>query len=80
MQKHRDDPDLLLALGLICQRLSFWGRPGTISQRLLPCTLHGAISLAEVLEKMGESSASADTYRRGLVAAHSVAGSETGQG
>ena len=82
LQKHRDDPDLLLALGLICQRLSFWGKARdylSAAVALQPST-RAYLCLAEVLEKMGESSASADTYRRGLVAAHSIAGSETGEG
>jgi HemY protein len=71
LQKHRDDPDLLLALGLICQRLSFWGKARdylSAAVALQPST-QAFISLAEVLEKTGDSSASADSYRRGLLAA-----------
>jgi HemY protein len=71
LQKHRDDPDLLLALGIICQRLSFWGKARdylSAAVALQPST-QAFISLAEVLEKMGDSSASADSYRRGLLAA-----------
>jgi HemY protein len=71
LQKHRDDPDLLLALGLICQRLSFWGKARdylSAAVALQPST-QAFISLAEVLEEMGDSSASADSYRRGLLAA-----------
>ena len=71
LQKHRDDPDLLLALGLICQRLSFWGKARdylSAAVALQPST-QTYIALAEVLEKVGDSSASAETYRRGLMAA-----------
>ena len=71
LQKHRDDPDLLLALGIICQRLSFWGKARDYlsdAVALQPST-QAFISLAEVLEKTGDSSASADSYRRGLLAA-----------
>lgn len=71
LQKHRDDPDLLLALGIICQRLSFWGKARdylTAAVTLRPST-QAYLSLAEVLEKVGDSSASADIYRRGLLAA-----------
>ena len=72
LQKHRDDSALLLALGLICQRLSFWGKARdylSAAVALQPST-QAYISLAEVLEKVGDSSASADIYRRGLLAAH----------
>jgi len=61
----------LLALGLICQRLSFWGKARdylTEAVALRPST-QAFIALAEVLEKAGDSSASADIYRRGLLAA-----------
>jgi len=71
LQKHREDADLLLALGLICQRLSFWGKARdylTEAVALRPTT-QGFIALAEVLDKAGDSSASADIYRRGLLAA-----------
>lgn len=71
LQKHRDDPDLLLALGLICQRLSFWGKARdylSAAATMQPST-QAFISLAEVLEKVGDSGASADSYRRGLLAA-----------
>ena len=71
LQKHRDDPDLLLALGLICQRLKFWGKARdylSAAVTLRPST-QAYISLAEVLEKVGDGSASADIYRRGLLAA-----------
>ena len=71
LQKHRDDADLLLALGLICQRLSFWGKARdylTEAVALRPST-EAFIALAEVLEKAGDSRASADIYRRGLMAA-----------
>ena len=71
LQKHREDADLLLALGLICQRLSFWGKARdylSAAVALCPST-QAYLSLAEVLEKVGDSSASADSYRRGLLAA-----------
>ena len=71
LQKHRHDPDLLLALGLICQRLSFWGKSRdylSAAVALQPST-QAFISLAKVLEKVGDSTASAEIYRRGLLAA-----------
>jgi len=71
LQKHRDDADLLLALGLICQRLSFWGKARdylSAAVALQPLT-QTYIALAEVLERVGDSSASAEIYRRGLLAA-----------
>ncbi len=74
LQKHPDDPVLLLALGLICQRLSFWGKARdylSAAVALQPST-RAYISLAEVLEKIGDSSASADIYRRGLLAAQQL--------
>lgn len=74
LQKHPDDPVLLLALGLICQRLSFWGKARdylSAAVALQPST-RAYISLAEVLEKIGDSSASAAIYRRGLLAAQQL--------
>ena len=73
LQKHRDDPDLLLALGLICQRLSFWGkaRDYLSSAVALQPSTQAYLCLAEVLEKTGDSSASAKTYKKGLLAVRS---------
>ena len=71
LHKHRDDPGLLLTLGLICQRLSIWGKARdylSAAVALQPST-QAYIALAEVLEKIGDSSGSADIYRRGLLAA-----------
>ena len=81
LQKHRDDPDLLLALGLICRRLSFWGkaRDYLSSAVALQPSTQAYLCLAEVLEKTGDSDASVDTYRRGLLAAQSVAGLKPGR-
>jgi HemY protein len=71
LHKHPDDRDLLLALGLICQRLSFWGKArdylsAAVAQQ--PST-QAYIALADVLEKIGDSQASGEVYRRGLLAA-----------
>ena len=71
LQTHRDDPGLLLTLGLICQRLSFWGkaRDYLSAAVALQSSTQAYIALAEVLEKIGDSSGSAEIYRRGLLAA-----------
>jgi HemY protein len=69
--QHREDADLLLALGQICQRLQFWGKAKdylTAAVRLRP-SIQGSICLAAVLEKMGDSKASAEAYRQGLISA-----------
>jgi len=69
--QHREDADLLLALGQICQRLQFWGKAKdylTAAVRLRP-SIQGSICLAAVLEKMGDSKASAEAYRQGLIRA-----------
>ena len=69
--RHREDADLLLALGQICQRLQFWGKAKdylTAAVRLRP-SIQGSICLAAVLEKMGDSKASAEAYRQGLISA-----------
>ena len=73
--QHPDDPELLLALGLICQRLNFWGkaRDYLSSAVALQPSTQAYICLAEVLEKIGDSKASADTYQRGLMAAQKEA-------
>ena len=69
--KHGEDADLLLALGRICQRLKFWGKAKdyfTTAVRLRP-SVQGSIYLANVLEKIGDSNASAEAYKQGLLAA-----------
>ena len=69
--QHREDADLLLALGQICQRLQFWGKAKdylTAAVRLRP-SIQGSICLAAVLGKMGDSKASAEAYRQGLISA-----------
>ena len=69
--QHREDADLLLALGQICQRLQFWGKAKdylTVAVRLRP-SVQGSICLAAVLEKMGDSKASTEVYRQGLISA-----------
>ena len=69
--QHREDADLLLALGQICQRLQFWGKAKdylTAAVRLRP-SIQGSICLAAVLEKMGDSKASAEACRQGLISA-----------
>lgn len=67
---HSEDADLLLALGRICRRLEFMGKARdylstaiTIDPR--PQTY---LELAQVLDILGESDASADVYRQGLEA------------
>lgn len=69
--QHGEDADLLLALGRICQRLKFWGKAKdyfTTAVRLRP-SVQGSIYLANVLEKIGDSNASAEAYKQGLLAA-----------
>ena len=69
--QHLDDADLLLALGQICQRLQFWGKAKdylTTAVKLRP-SVQGSIYLATVLDKIGDSKASAEVYRQGLLAA-----------
>jgi len=69
--KHGEDADLLLALGRICQRLKFWGKAKdyfTTAVKLRP-SVQGSIYLASVLEKIGDSNASAEAYKQGLLAA-----------
>ena len=69
--QHGEDADLLLALGRICQRLKFWGKAKdyfTTAVRLRP-SVQGSIYLASVLEKIGDSNASAEAYKQGLLAA-----------
>jgi HemY protein len=69
--QHSDDADLLLALGQICQRLQFWGKAKdylTTAVKLRP-SVQGSIYLATVLDKIGDSKASAEVYRQGLLAA-----------
>ncbi len=69
--QHSEDPDLLLALGQICQRLQFWGKAKDylIAAVKLRPSVQGSINLAAVLEKIGDSKASAEAYRQGLLAA-----------
>lgn len=69
--QHSEDPDLLLALGQICQRLQFWGKAKDylIAAVKLRPSVQGSINLAAVLEKIGDSKASAEAYRLGLLAA-----------
>ena len=69
--QHGEDADLLLALGRICQRLKFWGKAKdyfTTAVKLRP-SVQGSIYLASVLEKIGDSNASAEAYKQGLLAA-----------
>jgi len=69
--QHGEDADLLLALGRICQRLKFWGKAKdyfTTAVRLRP-SVQGSIYLANVLEKIGDSNASAEAYKQGFLAA-----------
>ena len=69
--QHSEDADLLLALGKICQRLQFWGKAKdylTAAVKLRP-SVQGSIYLATVLEKIGDSKASADVYKQGLLSA-----------
>jgi len=69
--QHGEDADLLLALGRICQRLKFWGKAKdyfTTAVKLRP-SVQGSIYLASVLEKIGDSIASAEAYKQGLLAA-----------
>jgi HemY protein len=69
--QHSEDPDLLLALGQICQRLQFWGKAKdylSAAVKLRP-SVQGSIYLAAVLETIGDSIASAEAYRNGLLAA-----------
>ena len=69
--QHGEDADLLLALGRICQRLKFWGKAKdyfTTAVKLRP-SVQGSIYLANVLEKIGDSNASAEAYKQGLLAA-----------
>ena len=69
--QHSDDADLLLALGQICQRMQFWGKAKdylTTAVKLRP-SVQGSIYLATVLDKIGDSKASAEVYRQGLLAA-----------
>ena len=71
LAQHSEDPDLLLALGQICQRLQFWGKAKdylVAAVKLRP-SVQGSIYLATVLEKIGDSKASAEAYREGLLAA-----------
>ena len=69
--QHSEDPDLLLALGQICQRLQFWGKAKDylIAAVKLRPSVQGSINLAAVLEKIGDSKASTEAYRQGLLAA-----------
>ena len=71
LAQHSADPDLLLALGQICQRLQFWGKAKDYlvhSVKLRP-SIQGSIYLAAVLEKIGDSNASAEVYKQGLLMA-----------
>ena len=71
LAQHSEDPDLLLALGKICQRLQFWGKAKdylVAAVKLRP-SVSGSIYLASVLEKIGDSKASGEAYRKGLLAA-----------
>lgn len=71
LAQHSEDPDLLLALGKICQRLQFWGKAKdylVAAVKLRP-SVSGSIYLASVLEKIGDSKASGEAYREGLLAA-----------
>lgn len=70
LSNHGEDPELLLALGRICRRLGFMGK----ARDYLTCAVNldpspqAYLELAEVLEAMGETQASADMYREGLQA------------
>jgi HemY protein len=69
--QHSEDADLLLALGKICQRLQFWGKAKDYlmaAVKLRP-SVQGSIYLATLLEKIGDSKASADVYKQGLLSA-----------
>ena len=69
--QHSEDADLLLALGQICQRLQFWGKAKdylTAAVKLRP-SVQGSIYLANVLNKIGDSKASAEAYKQGLLSA-----------
>ena len=66
---HPKDADLILALGLICDRAKLFGKARDyLSQAIkLRPSVQAYVGLAGVLEHMGETRASADTYRRGLL-------------
>jgi len=68
---HREDADLLLALGQICQRMQFWGKAKdylTVAIKLRP-TAQGYAALAAVLDKIGDNRGSGEAYRQGLLTA-----------
>ena len=62
------DADLLLALGRICIRLDFRGKAKDYLSRALELDPQPAVyvELAQLLQAMGESEASAEMYRQGL--------------
>ena len=70
LSSHAEDPELLLALGRICRRLGFMGkaRDYLTSAVNIDPSPQTYLELAEVLETMGETQASADMYREGLQA------------
>ncbi len=70
LSSHVEDPELLLALGRICRRLGFMGkaRDYLTSAVNIDPSPQTYLELAEVLETMGETQASADMYREGLQA------------
>jgi len=66
--RHRDDVDLLLTLGRICQRLQFWGKAKDYLSAAIALrpSAQGYSRLAAVLEHMGDQRSSAEAYRSGL--------------
>ncbi len=69
LSDHSQDADLLLALGRICRRAELLGKARdylSAAVNLNPCP-QTYLELAELMDVMGDQTASVDMYRKGLI-------------
>lgn len=68
LRDHPDDPALLLTLGRLCAHQELWGKAKSYLEASLSLepTCAAYLALAQLQEKLGESGAACELYRRSL--------------